>query len=270
VPEKRRITHRHVSAFWSLLVLLVALSGCGSPTQPFVAPASAGSALTESAPQASAKPSTATLQAAVAVPTGAARKTAHVPPTPKPTSQGLRTFRIVPSQTEASYEVQEQFFNRDLPTRVIGKTSAVEGEFQFNADAAPTGEVITMIVDLSTLSTGNPGRDQGLRRRWLETDTYPFAKFTSIDVHELPDRYTEGDEVAFKLIGNLTIHDVTHPVIFDVRGTLDGDTVTGSATTTLLMTDFRFQPPAIANVLTVENDVIVTIRFTAKEVAGND
>ena len=36
------------------------------------------------------------------------------------TLAGGRTFRIVPEQTEASYEVQEQFLNRNLPSKAIG------------------------------------------------------------------------------------------------------------------------------------------------------
>jgi polyisoprenoid-binding protein YceI len=165
--------------------------------------------------------------------------------------------------------VQEQFLNRNLPNKAVGKTKAVEGQFQFTTDGQPTAQVLTMTVDLRTLTSDSGRRDQAIRSRWLESDTYPFATFTSTEVQNAPTSYTEGQEVAFKLLGNMTIHNTTKPVTFDVRGKLQGDTVTGTATTFLMMRDFGFEPPSIASVLTVQDGVTVTVNFTAKEGSNN-
>jgi polyisoprenoid-binding protein YceI len=179
-----------------------------------------------------------------------------------------RTFRIIPEQTEARYEVQEQFLNRDLPSRAVGKTNAVEGEFQFALGRQPTGKVTRITVDLRTLTSDEGRRDNRLRSQWLESDTYPYAEFTSTEVQDIPQNYVEGQEVSFKLAGDMTIRDIAKPVTFDVKGKLEGDTVTGTATTQIKMTDFSFDPPAIAGMLTVEDDVTIVVDFTAKEVSG--
>ncbi len=176
-----------------------------------------------------------------------------------------RTFRIVPEQSEARYEVQEQFLDRDLPSKAVGKTKAIEGEFQFSADGKPTGKVTTIKVDLRTLTSDSPRRDGRIRGQWLESDKYPYAEFTSTEAQNLPDSYSEGQEVSFKLTGDMKIREVTKPVTFDVRGKLQGDTVTGTATALIRMTDFGFDPPSIAGVLTVEDPVTLSIDFTAKE-----
>ena len=63
----------------------------------------------------------------------------------------------------------------------------------------------------------------------------------------------------------MKIRDVTKPVTFDVKGKLEGDTITGSATSKILMKDFGFDPPDVAGMLTVGDGVTVTINFTAKE-----
>ena len=63
----------------------------------------------------------------------------------------------------------------------------------------------------------------------------------------------------------MTIREVTKPVTFDVRGKLEGDTITGTATTQILMKDFGFDPPSIGGMLTVQDGVTVTVNFTAKE-----
>ncbi len=179
---------------------------------------------------------------------------------------GMRTFRIVPEQTEASYEVQEQFLSRDLPSKAIGRTNAVEGEFQFTTDGRPTGQVTYIRVDLRTLTSDDRRRDNRIRQQWLESNTYPYAEFASTGVEGVPESYTEGQEVSFKLLGNLTIREVTRPVTFDVTGKLEGDTVTGTATTQILMKDFGFDPPSIAGMLTVQDGVTIRVQFTAKEV----
>jgi polyisoprenoid-binding protein YceI len=162
--------------------------------------------------------------------------------------------------------VQEQFLNRDLPNMAVGKTNAVEGEFQFSADGKPNGQVTKITVDLRTLTSNDNRRDNRIRGRWLESDKYPFAEFTSTEAQNLPESYTEGQDVSFKLVGNMTIREVTKPVTFDVTGRLQGDTVTGTA---ILMKDFGFDPPSIAGMLTVRDGVKITVNFTAKDAAGS-
>ena len=55
---------------------------------------------------------------------------------------------------------------------------------------------------------------------------------------------------------------------FAVTATPDGSTLSGTATGTLLMTDFSFEPPAIPIFMTAENEVLVTVDFTAMEVGS--
>jgi polyisoprenoid-binding protein YceI len=235
------------------VLLLGILAACGGTASQSTTPLTAQ-------PAASAAP---TAQPATeAAPTSQPAATA-APAQAAPT--GARIFAIVPEQTEASYEVQEQFLNRDLPNKAIGKTNAVEGEFQFTSDGKPTGQVTKISVDLRTLTSDSGMRDRRIRREWLESDTYPFAEFVSTAVEGVPESYAEGQEVSFKLNGDLTIRNVTRPVTFDVIGKLEGDTVTGTATTFVLMKDFGFDPPAVAGVLTVEDGVTITVNFTAKE-----
>jgi polyisoprenoid-binding protein YceI len=242
---------------WTLIAALaILLAACGSATSsaPVASTVVAPAGVTTAAPS----PTVATASAAATEP---AQDTAAQQ------SGDMRTFTIVPAQTEASYTVQEQFLNRDLPSQAIGKTNAVTGAFQFTTDGTPTGQVTNITVDLRTLTSDESKRDQRIRSQWLESDTYPFATFVSTGVTGVPDNYTEGQKISFKLTGNMTIHDVTKPVTFDVTGTLAGNTVTGTATTQILMKDFGFEPPSVAGILTVKDGVTVTVNFTATEAA---
>lgn len=239
-----------------------ALAACGSSTsQPAAAPTAAPAAAAPTAAPAAA-PTTASADAPTAAaapadaPTAAAQSGA---------ASGTRTFTIVPDQSEASYEVQEQFLSRDLPNQAIGKTNAVTGEFQFSLDGKPTGKVTNITVDLSKLASDESRRDNRIRTQWLESNKFPNAVFTSTEAQGLPESYTEGQDVAFKLTGDMTIRDVTKPVTFDVTGKLVGDTITGSATSQILMKDFGIDPPNIAGMLTVKDGVTIKLNFTAKE-----
>jgi polyisoprenoid-binding protein YceI len=222
-----------------------ALAACGSSTsQPAAAPTAAPAAVAPTAPLANR---------------------ATTAPAPSGAASGTRTFTLVPDQSEASYEVQEQFLSRDLPNQAIGKTNAVMGELQFSLDGKPSGKVTNITVDLSKLTSDERRRDNRIRQQWLESNKYPNAVFTSTDAQGLPETYTEGQDVNFKLTGDMTIRDVTKPVTFDVTGKLVGDTITGSATTQILMKDFGIDPPSVAGMLTVKDGVTIKLNFTAKE-----
>jgi polyisoprenoid-binding protein YceI len=230
-----------------------ALAACGSSTsQPAAAPTAA--------PAAAAPAARAT-----AAPAAQPADRATTALAPSGAAGGTRTFSIVPEQSEASYEVQEQFLSRDLPNQAIGKTNAVTGEFQFSLDGKPSGKVTNITVDLSKLTSDESRRDNRIRTQWLESNKFPNAVFTSTEAQGLPEAYTEGQDVNFKLTGDMTIRDVTKPVTFDVTGKLVGDTITGSATTQIMMKDFGIDPPSVAGMLTVKDGVTVKLNFTAKE-----
>ena len=61
------------------------------------------------------------------------------------------------------------------------------------------------------------------------------------------------------------MHGKTNKAVFDVQGKVVGKTITGTATSTLYMTDFGIQPPNLANIAISQNKVLVTLTFTAKE-----
>jgi len=177
----------------------------------------------------------------------------------------LRLFRIVPGESAASYEVQEQFMDQPLPNMALGTTTAVEGTFQIDASGKPTGQVTDITVDLRELTSDKNRRDQRIREQWLESNTYPYAKFVSTGMEGGPDSYTEGEEISFKLMGDMTVREQTLPVTWDVTAKLEGDTVTGTATTNIMMADFGIEVPEIMGMLTVQDGVTVTVKFVAKE-----
>jgi protocatechuate 3,4-dioxygenase beta subunit/polyisoprenoid-binding protein YceI len=183
----------------------------------------------------------------------------------KAASGGSRTFQIVPEQSEATYQIEEKFADFASMTSAIGVTNLLEGALTINLDAPPSVESLTMTVDLRGLKTGEINRDEKLADRWLVTNDYPFAYFTATGIENGPGQYTEGEEISFTLLGDMTIRDITRPMTFDVTAKLAGDTLTGTATGQLKMTDFGIDPPNLLGFVKVEDEVMITVNFTMKE-----
>lgn len=179
-----------------------------------------------------------------------------------------RTFQIVPEQSEAAYHIREKFAIFPAMTSAVGVTRLLEGSLRVDLNDPPSLQALTLTVDLRGLKTDEPDRDEKLADRWLVTNQYPFASFTATSIQNGPARYTPGEAVTFTLVGDMTIRDVTRPVTFDVTARLVGDTVTGSATGIVKMTDFGIDPPNLLDFVKVEDDVTVTVNFTAKETSG--
>jgi polyisoprenoid-binding protein YceI len=270
---------RLIQAIISILFLAIVLTACGSTSAPGQAPATVEPTTASTSIEQPASEPTPTEPAAVTEaapadePTPTPNAKEVVEPTSEPTQESpaeavTRTFRIVPEQSEASYQVEEEFFNRPVQFfSPVGVTQEINGEFQLTV----TGNQVELgdnqfTVDLRTLASNDNRRDQRIREQWLESNQFPLAEFTATAIEDFPADAAEGQEVNFKLVGNMTIREMTQPLTFDTAARLEGNTFTGAAVTNLLMKDFGFDPPSILGVLTVTDGVTVTVKFTAEEI----
>lgn len=262
------------------LLLFALLTACGPPsvTQPPAAEATSAPAEPTEAP-AETEAEETEAEESEAAETDAEEAEAETPAAEEAASEGElptgpRTYVIVPEESSASYQVEEEFFGLALGkygipeglSDTVGTTKAIQGQFELNWDdlSAPLGEN-TFTVDLSTLESNQGLRDSWIRENGPEFGTYPNATFVAESIEGAPTSYTPGEEVSFQMAGQLTIRDIAQPATFDVTAKLEDGTVTGTATTALKMTDFGITPPDFANTLTVQDDFVVNLEFTARE-----
>lgn len=195
----------------------------------------------------------------------------HAPPlavTPCATlnlPSGARLFQVVSQNSTASYEASFQAAGQPLPSSVMGVTGDVSGQFTLTADVHI--QALELIVDLRTLDSGSPERDAHVRNDTLETSKYPYATFRVTDASVLSGNYVEGQNVTFKLSGELNLHGITRPEVFSMQGILTGNTITGTASSLIHLQDFKMKPPQTTAVvtITVSNAVTLSINFTAKK-----
>lgn len=207
----------------------------------------------------------------------AEQATPTVAPTAAPTlavsaAEGMRTFVVVPGESKAFYIMEEEFFQDALAKygipigqgETIGSTDQIEGVLQLDLDTATVG-TSQFTVNLTSLETDQSRRDDWIRENALESNTYPLATFVATEIRNAPADYQEGSEANFQLAGDITIREVTNPVVFDVTATLEGNTIQGVAEADLKLTDFDIEPPSFIGTLTVKDDFVVRVEFTARE-----
>ncbi len=183
---------------------------------------------------------------------------------PSPSATGAARFAIVPAASTVTYRVGETFVTGNQFAVAVGTTRAVQGDVFVDRAHPVNSRVGTITVDISTFQSDRARRDRAIREGWLESAKFPTAQFTPAAIQGLPASYTDGQEIPVQIAGNLRVRDVTKPVTFTGTIRLTGDTLTGTFQTTVLMTDFGFDPPSILGTLKAENQVQLELRFTAQ------
>ncbi len=169
-------------------------------------------------------------------------------------SSGATTYAINADQSQAKVTVNEKLAFLPSNSDAVLTTNAMQGQIVLGADGMPSdGSKIQ--VDLRTLKSDQTMRDNYIRQTTLQSDTYPLATFVITSADGLNGPLQNGQQAAFKLLGTMTIHGVTKPVTFDATATMNGGTLTGTATTAFIFEDFGMTPSNKANIVTV-NDLI--------------
>jgi len=144
-------------------------------------------------------------------------------------------WNIDPVHSEVGFTVRHM-----MVSKVRGKFTKYEAEL-VTADN-PLESSVTASIDLNSIDTGNPDRDNHLRSAdFFEVETYPTMTYRSTGIRPNGDR--------FILDGELTLKGVTRPVSLDLElggfgpdpygGTRAGFTATGEIQRSDFHVDFN-------------------------------
>jgi polyisoprenoid-binding protein YceI len=180
-------------------------------------------------------------------------------------TEGLETFKIIPIESEVTYEVGEVFLNQNNRFNVaVGVTPEVSGEILVDRNNPQNSTIGLISVDISQFKSDSGMRDNAIRERFLESAKFPTVTFLPTDLQGLPESYEEGQSLVFQITGDATIRDITLPVTFDVTLVGEGDTLTGEAKAVILMSDFGFGPISIGGILNTEDEVNLIFTYVAR------
>lgn len=169
---------------------------------------------------------------------------------------------LVPEETEARFYIDEVL--RGEPITVVGATSEVSGQIQVDKEDPTRSQIGPIEVETDSLTTDNSFRNGAIRDLILNSGSFPVVRFTPTSVDGLPEQGLVGETYALTITGELTVRDITRPVIFEATVTPASESrLEGSATTTILRSDFGLTIPTVPNVADVSDQVILEIDFVA-------
>lgn len=178
------------------------------------------------------------------------------------------SYTVSTTGNEARYRVREQLAGFDFPNDAVGRTSAVTGSINFDDNGAivPAGSQIN--IGVAGLTSDKERRDGYVRRRLLETDSFPTVTLalTSASGVKLP--LAEGDSSRFTMTGNLTVKRETRPTTWQVTAIRSGGVVTGTATTAFTFADFAMEKPRVRSVLSVADTIKLEYDFRLERAGG--
>ena len=165
--------------------------------------------------------------------------------------------------TVARYLVREQFANVDLPNDAIGETADVTGAFAFSRDGEIVASGSRIVMSASGLRSDESRRDQFLGREAIETNTYPEIIFEATNVDRLEWPLPTSGETTFIIEGDLTVRDVTRPVVWEATATFNGNSVTGKAETNFTFGEFEMEVPDLFFLISVDDNIRLELDFVA-------
>lgn len=190
-----------------------------------------------------------------------ARSTAAAPAGVELQDTGRVRLRLAPEGNEARYRVNEQLARMTLPSDAVGATTGIQGGIVLEADGRVVRDSSRIVIDLTTLKSDSDRRDNYVRRNTLETAQHPHATLVVRELRGLRLPLPATGQQTLQLVGDLTLHGVTRPTLWQVTARFDGRRVDGSARTALRFGDFRMEIPRVASVLSVQDSIRLEYDF---------
>lgn len=184
-------------------------------------------------------------------------------PTPEPEDPPASIVAQITEGSEARYRVREQFADLNFPNDAVGETSDVSGAMVFDSDGVVQPDQSMLVVDLSTLHSDDADRDDFLLGKSLESERFPLAEFVVEEAPGLPWPLPQEGEANFQLIGDMTLHNNTSPLTWEVTAQFAPEQVTGTARTNFTFSTFHMVRPSQLFLLSVEDDIRLEIDFIA-------
>jgi polyisoprenoid-binding protein YceI len=210
-------------------------------------------------------PAAATATPVAVVATSAAAPAASEAPAatqPAQAASGHVIFVLDSSGSQARFLIDEEL--RGQPKTVTGATNQIAGELAVDAADLSGVQVGVIQINARTFATDSGQRDRAIRNFILQTDRYEFITFTPTAVTGLSGSATPGDTLTFEIAGDLTIRDITQPVVFAVTASADSPTqISGTATASINRADFSLTIPSVPQVANVGETVSLEFDFLA-------
>jgi len=152
------------------------------------------------------------------------------------------------------YRVRERLASLSADSDAVGRTNSITGA----ATIAAAGGAMSLTdasftVDMTSLASDRPMRDNRLRRDGIETDVYPTSTFKLTQPVALPADATSGTPFDVTLHGDLTLHGVTKTVDIPAKAQLNGSQIQVVGSLSFPFSDYQINAPNIGGFVAVQD-----------------
>jgi len=170
-------------------------------------------------------------------------------------------FIVSPTGNEARYRVREQLAGFDLPNDAVGVTKDITGQFVVDSDGKIVRDSSKIVVQVTSLKSDKTRRDGYVQRATLQTAKFPQVELVPVSFDGITAPLPAGASKTFALVGDLTVHGVTHPTTWQVTAHADGGDIVGTAVTAFTFKDFELAQPRVPVVLSVGDTIKLEYDF---------
>lgn len=161
-----------------------------------------------------------------------------------------RDWRMIEDESSLAFTF------RQMGSAVTGRFETFTATISFDPAALDAASV-EALIEIASVDTGNAERDAGIEGAdWFDSATYPRARFVSTGFTA-----TGGD--GYDVAGELTIRDVTEPVVLPMTITIDGDRAVATGTLELDRTTFGVGRGDWASATAVGHEVLLELEVVA-------
>jgi polyisoprenoid-binding protein YceI len=255
-----------VKKILSALAVAGLLTACGGAARTAtVPPPTAAPPTTTTAP---AKPTEAPKPAAdptkpAADPTkpAAAAPAAQTPPAA--TNAPARRYVVQKDGSKLKLVVNETLASIKLPSDAVLETNDVSGQIVLEEDGT-IGPNSKFTVDFRKIKSDDEDRDFDVTENIIEVAKYPEGTFVPKELRGVAKPLPTSGPIKGQLAGDLTVHGVTKPVVFELDGQVDPTSFKGTGKTKTLISDFGMKIPSLAILLRVADEVNAEVTLNAK------
>lgn len=181
-------------------------------------------------------------------------------------SSGETIFRINPEKSQATIVVKEKLAGRAKSVDLV--THGIAGDVAVNDSDVAKSRVGEIRLNVQQLKSDNSLRDKAIRHSYLDSYHFPFVTLTNVKVSGLTQRPSGTSSAKFTLSGDLKVKNVTKAVTFDATARVDGDTLNGTATAKVKLSDFGVGPITKIGLVQTENEAQVNLDLVAENASG--
>ena len=168
---------------------------------------------------------------------------------------------LAPAGSAARYRVREQLMGHDFPNDAVGETKSLTGAIAFDANGKVLRDESKFTLEAGSFVSDQNRRDGYVRNRLLEADDSPTIAFVPTEIRDVKLPIPKSGTAQIQILGDLTVHGVTRPTIWNGNARFNDAGVTGNASTVFTFEDIQLEQPRVPVLLSVADSIKLEIDF---------